>query len=404
MQKGTNGFQGLGIAPRLLEIIEELDFASPTPIQAQAMPVILEGKDLVGIAQTGTGKTLAFGVPMLQLLAAHKGKGLVVLPTRELAQQVDESLKAIGQKIGLRTAVLIGGEKAAKQLKDLKRKPHIIVATPGRLLDLADRKAVGLQEARMLVLDEADMMLDMGFLPQIRQILKQVPDERQTMLFSATMPPQIAQIASRYMSRPIRVEVAPAGTAAENVKQEIIIVDQASKFAQLQNVLTESRGSVLIFARTKHGVRNLARKLKTAGFAAAEIHSDRSLGQRQEALKGFKLGKHRILVATDIAARGIDVRGIELVVNFDLPDNSEDYVHRIGRTGRAGSMGRAVSFSLISQLGSVRSIERLTNQTIDVTSASGDSSQRTPFTRKKNTARSRPARRSAGGFRSRHRR
>lgn len=378
----------MGIAPRLLEILEELDFTSPTPIQAQAIPVILEKKDLVGIAQTGTGKTLAFGVPMLQLLASQKGMGLAVLPTRELAAQVDESLRTIGKKIGLRTAVLIGGEKASKQLKDLKRKPHIVIATPGRLIDLAGRKAVDLKQVRILVLDEADMMLDMGFLPQIRQILKEVPTERQTMLFSATMPDAISQIASRYMSVPFRVEVAPSGTAAENVKQEIIIVDQAGKFPQLQNVLGECKGSVLVFARTKHGVKNLTRKLKTAGFSAAEIHSDRSLAQRQEALKGFKLGKYRILVATDIAARGIDVQGIELVVNFDLPNNSEDYVHRIGRTGRAGLMGRAISFALISQLPDIRSIEKLTRQSINVTSVSEKTGERTPIQRKKPSGRS----------------
>jgi ATP-dependent RNA helicase RhlE len=399
MQKETNGFHGLGIAPRLLEILEELGYTVPTPIQAQAIPVCLDRKDLVGIAQTGTGKTLAFGVPMLQLLAAHKCKGLVMLPTRELASQVDESLKTIGSKIGLRTAVLIGGEKGSKQLKDLKRNPHIVIATPGRLIDLAERKAVNLSETKILVLDEADMMLDMGFLPQIKQVLKQVPTERQTMLFSATMPSAIAQIASRYMSVPLRVEVAPAGTAAENVKQEIVIVDQPGKFAQLESVLSETRGAALVFVRTKHGVKNLTRKLKTAGFSAAEIHSDRSLPQRSEALKGFKLGKYRILVATDIAARGIDVQGIELVVNFDLPDNSEDYVHRIGRTGRAGLTGRAISFCRHSQLANVRSIERLTKQTLNVTSVSDETGERTPVSRKKT-----PTRSTARHFGSRRRR
>lgn len=396
MNYQTTGFQGLGIAPRLLEIITDLSYTNPTPIQKQAIPVCLERKDLIGIAQTGTGKTLAFGLPMLQLLAAHKGKGLVVLPTRELALQVDENLKAIGTKVGLRTAVLIGGEPATKQLKALKLNPHVIIATPGRLADLAQKRAVNLKEVKILVLDEADMMLDMGFLPQIKDIFRQVPDTRQTMLFSATMPAVIAQIASRYMSLPLRVEVAPAGTAAKTVEQEIIIVTQTEKFGQLQNVLGELKGSVLIFTRTKYGAKNLTKKLKSIGISAAEIHSNRTLPQRQEALKGFKLGKYRVLVATDIAARGIDVQGIELVVNFDLPDNSEDYVHRIGRTGRAGRAGKAISFALPTQLANIRSIERLIRQTIAVTAILESTGERTPLQREK------PSRNAPRKFRYHH--
>lgn len=367
MKNETKGFHGLGIAPKLLEILDELGYVSPTPIQAQAIPASLDGKDLIGIAQTGTGKTLAFGVPMLQLLAVHKGTGLVVLPTRELALQVNESLQEIGSKLGLRTVVLIGGEKPAGQLKGLKRKPHIVVATPGRLMDLAGQGAVKLQNTRVLVLDEADMMLDMGFLPQIKEILKMLPKARQTMLFSATMPAQIAQIAAQHMSLPIRVTVAPAGTPSEMVEQEIFVVAQSEKFGQLKKVLTETKGSVLVFCRTKHGTKNLAQKVRNAGIQAAEIHSNRTLVQRRQAMEGFRKGRYRVLVATDIASRGIDVSGIELVVNYDLPTNSEDYVHRIGRTGRAGNIGKAISFSLPSQFRDIKNIERLTNQRIKVT-------------------------------------
>jgi len=373
-------FNGLGIAPRILDILAELKYSIPTPIQIQSIPTSLEGKDLVGIAQTGTGKTLAFGIPMLQLLAANKGMGLVVLPTRELALQVDEHLRLIGRKLGLRTAVLIGGEAMGRQLNALRNRPHIIIATPGRLADHAKRGSVSLKEVKILILDEADMMLDMGFLPQIKEILKLVPKQRQTMLFSATMPTQIMKIATEYMALPIRIEVAPSGTAAENVEQEIFVIDRDSKFGQLTKILTETKGSVLIFARTKHGVKNLCQKINQAGFRAAEIHSNRSLGQRREALNGFKLGQYRVLVATDIAARGIDVKGIELVVNYDLPENSEDYVHRIGRTGRAGLSGKAISFALPHQSRDVKDIERLINKTLNITKIASDpNAPRTSF-------------------------
>lgn len=363
-EQGTLSFDGLGIAPKLLEILNELGFSHPTPIQAQSIPVSLERKDMVGIAQTGTGKTLAFGIPMLQLLAIHKGTGLVVLPTRELALQVDDNLKKIGEKIGLRTSVVIGGEPINKQLKSLKKKPHIIIATPGRLLDHTERKSVNLSTVKVLVLDEADMMLDMGFLPQIKNILNQIPKERQTMLFSATMPSQIVKIAATYMSLPTRIEVAPAGTSAENVEQEIIVVEKEYKFDYLQDILSKTKGSVLIFMRTKHAVKTLTKKLNNLGFTSAEIHSNRSLGQRQEALEGFKIGKYRILIATDIAARGIDVKEIELVINFDLPEKNGDYVHRIGRTARAGKSGKAISFVMPSQIRTLREIEKLINKTL----------------------------------------
>ncbi|MDO8528078.1 MAG: DEAD/DEAH box helicase [Deltaproteobacteria bacterium] len=366
MTENTHSFSNLGIAPNLLEILGQLKFTIPTPIQHQSIPVGIEGKDIIGIAQTGTGKTLAFGIPMIQRLQFLKGRGLILLPTRELALQVDEALQRFCKPNKIWTAVLIGGEAMGRQLAALRRYPRIIIATPGRLIDHLRQGTVKLSDIEILVLDEADRMLDMGFAPQISQILKTVPKQRQTLLFSATMPAGIVRIASSYMAMPVRLEVAPAGTAAENVEQEIIIVKKENKFSLLETVLHEYRGSVLVFSRTKHGAAKICKALHRSGHRAAEIHSNRSLNQRREALGGFKTGKYRILVATDIAARGIDVTNIELVVNFDLPDNSEDYVHRIGRTGRAGLSGRAISFATPEQRGDIRDIERLIRKTLKV--------------------------------------
>ena len=362
----TNSFSGLGIAPKLLEILDKLHFKLPTPIQQQSIPTALQGKDIMGIAQTGTGKTLAFGIPMIQRLAVHKGKGLVILPTRELAVQVDESLNSIGRFIGLKTAVLIGGESMNKQIKLLRKNPHIIIGTPGRLIDHLEQKTLRLDQVTILVLDEADRMLDMGFAPQIKKILQGVPGKRQTMLFSATMPQEIVAIAKSYMQLPIRVEVAPAGQTAATITQELFFVHKQDKPALLANLLNEYKGSVLVFSRTKFGAKKIARQLNHTGHTAAEIHSNRSLNQRLEALNGFKLGKYRVLVATDIAARGIDVTGIEVVINFDLPEQAEDYVHRIGRTGRAKHAGHAVSFATPEQKSDVRAIERLIKKQLPV--------------------------------------
>jgi ATP-dependent RNA helicase RhlE len=358
-------FNNLGIAPKLLEILAQNKFVTPTPIQVQSIPVAIQGKDLMGIAQTGTGKTLAFGIPMLQLLAQNKGKkGLVLLPTRELALQVDESLRKIGGKIGLKTAVLIGGESMTKQFRMLKNDPHVIVATPGRLNDHLENKRLSLGNVCVAVLDEADHMLDMGFAPQIKKIMDRVPKQRQTMLFSATMPEEIISLASTYMRTPLRVEVTPPGTTVKTVVQELFFVDRNRKNDLLKSTLGESKGSVLVFTRTKFKARDVTRYLKQLGITAAEIHSNRSQGQRKEALDGFKLGKYRVLVATDIAARGIDVKGIELVLNYDLPATADDYVHRIGRTGRAGMQGRAISFATPDQRREVSQIERVIKQTL----------------------------------------
>jgi ATP-dependent RNA helicase RhlE len=359
-------FDGLNIAPKLLEILDKLKFSVPTPIQAQSIPTALLGKDIMGIAQTGTGKTLAFGIPMIQRLAQSKGKGLILLPTRELAVQVDESLNRIGRLIGLKTAILIGGENIGKQIRMLRNNPHIIIATPGRLIDHLEQKTIRLDAVKILVLDEADRMLDMGFAPQIKRILATVPKEHQTMLFSATMPVEIVEIAKTYMQLPVRVEVAPAGSSSKNVTQEVFFVNREQKLSLLDNLLTEYKGSVLVFTRTKFGAKKVAAAVKKIGHTSTEIHSNRSLNQRLEALNGFKLGKYRVMVATDIAARGIDVTGIELVINYDLPENAEDYVHRIGRTGRAQHTGHAISFATPDQKFDIRSIERLIKKQLPV--------------------------------------
>ncbi len=353
------GFGGLGIAPGLLGAIGRLHFTEPTPIQARSIPVGLEGKDLIAIAQTGTGKTLAFGIPMIQRLAKLKGRGLVLLPTRELALQVSESLQSVGRRLGLRTAVVIGGTPEGPQKKALEKNPRVIIATPGRLVDFLERKIVNLSGVQILVLDEADRMLDMGFAPQINKILGYVPADRQTMLFSATMPTEIVGLAKQHMKLPINIEIAPSGTAAENVVQEVFFIERDAKVRLLDVLLSQYSGPVLIFTRTKYGARKLSRNVRAMGHAAIEIHSDRSQNQRREALEGFKAGKYRVMVATDIAARGIDVVGIEVVVNYDLPTNTEDYVHRIGRTARAGLAGRAISFATFEQRKDVRDIERL---------------------------------------------
>lgn len=352
-------FAHLGLAPTLLAVLERLHFTVPTPIQARAIPVAVEGKDLIGIAQTGTGKTLAYALPMLQRVARIKKRGLVLLPTRELALQVDEVLQTVGRSFGFRTALVIGGMPMSRQVEAIRRKPHMVIGTPGRILDHLQQGTLRLKDVGILVLDEADRMLDMGFAPQISKILAQVPRERQTMLFSATIPPAIVQIAARHMKMPVRVEVAPSGTVAAHVHQDLFIVQKEEKSRLLEKLLTEYAGTVLVFSRTKHGAKRICRSLRATGHAVAEIHSNLSLSQRRKSLAGFKTGTYRVLVATDIASRGIDVENIEVVINYDLPDNPHDYVHRVGRTGRAGRAGQAITFITPDQRGEIRGIERL---------------------------------------------
>jgi ATP-dependent RNA helicase RhlE len=359
-------FYGLGIAPGLLEAIDTMGFTVPTPIQHKAIPIAIEGKDVIGIAQTGTGKTIAFGIPLIQRLAQQKGTGLVLVPTRELALQVNDILKKFTPAFAMATAVLIGGESMVTQIQALRKNPRILVATPGRLIDHLQQRRVRLDTVRVLVLDEADRMLDMGFAPQIEQILRLIPRDRQTMLFSATMPSKILSIASSHMRLPVRTEIAPTGTMAAGISQEIFIVKKDLKGTLLEELLGKYTGTVLLFSRTKRGASKVTKFIRNLGHTAAEIHANRSLAQRKEALGGFKSGKYRILVATDIAARGIDVTGIELVINFDLPDDPENYVHRIGRTGRAGQEGHAISLATPEQGSDVRSIEKIIRTTIPV--------------------------------------
>ncbi len=359
----SSSFYNLGIAPNILGVLDKLNFKVPTPIQEKSIPPAIEGKDMIGIAQTGTGKTLAFGIPMIQ--AALQGKqGLIVLPTRELAFQVSEVFQKVGTPLGIRTASLIGGESMGRQIQAIRRNPQIVIGTPGRIIDHLQQRIFSLKSISVLVLDEADRMLDMGFAPQIKIILQALPRERQTMLFSATMPQEIITIARTHMKLPIRIEIAPSGTLASKVTQELFFVQKNDKPRLLEKILNEYRGSILVFCRLKFSAKRIASGVRALGHTAAELHSNRSPSQRKAAMDGFRNGTARVLIATDIAARGIDVKGIEVVLNYDLPQNAEDYVHRIGRTGRIGGAGHAISFATPDQRGAVRQIERLIRATL----------------------------------------
>jgi ATP-dependent RNA helicase RhlE len=364
IQHTAISFNNLHIATRFIDRIHELEYVTPTPIQGAAIPLAINGKDLLGIAQTGTGKTLAFALPMMQRISERKGQGVVLLPTRELALQVDDTFKKIGKPFGLRTAVLIGGAPIEAQMRLLKNNPHVIIGTPGRIIDHLERKSLTLNAVTVLVLDEADLMLDMGFIPQVNRILKDMPVQRQTMLFSATMPQEIEKIVSSYMKAPVRIEASRAGSAPKQIKQEVCVIEKERKTDCLDSLLKNNEGSAIVFVRTKHSAKKIFFQLKDRGYSAAEIHSNRSLAQRRAALDGFRAGRNRILVATDIAARGIDVPRVALVVNYDLPENPEDYIHRIGRTGRAGEIGYAVSFATKKQFPLLKRIERLNGYSI----------------------------------------
>lgn len=369
IKQSAGRFSDLGIKENFLAILKQEGFDIPTPIQCQVIPGALQRKDVIGIAQTGTGKTLAFGIPMIQHLISHRGQGLVIVPTRELALQVERSLKHVGDSLGLRCTVVIGGISKYAQIKALKCNPHVVIATPGRLVDLMEQKAYTLNQVNTVILDEADRMLDVGFLPQIKRILQSTSKDRQTMLFSATMSKSISLLANTFMKMPLRIEIAPQGTTVENVEQEIFVVLKNNKMRLLDFLLYKyQKDKILIFSRTKYGAKRIARDISYMGIATTEIHSNRSQAQRKSALEGFTSGRFRVMVATDIAARGIDVKDIGLVINFDLPDYSEAYVHRIGRTGRAGRYGKAISFVIPSQKADVRKIERLIRKTLPILS------------------------------------
>lgn len=390
--KTESDFSGLGIAPKILETLDKINFKVPTPIQLKAIPIATAGKDVIGVAQTGTGKTLSFAIPMVQILSEGKGTGLVLAPTRELAIQINEAFQDIVRPFGIKTVCLIGGANMMKQTQNLRRGPRIVIATPGRLIDHIGRRNYRGDNVQMLVLDEADMMLDMGFAPQINQILTVLPKERQTMLFSATIPKAIMELANTYMKLPVSVEVAPSGTTVERVTQELFIVHKDAKLPLLGKLLAEYKGSVLLFSRTRHNAKKLTKSIYNMGYDAAEIHANRSLTQRREALDGFKSGKYKVLVATDIAARGIDVSGIELVINFDLPEDPENYVHRIGRTARAGCHGHAISFATPDQSRDVWNIERLIKLMLPVSKHPEIPSEDFPDRKNKQPLRNRSAR------------
>ncbi|MCP4653565.1 MAG: DEAD/DEAH box helicase [Candidatus Omnitrophica bacterium] len=359
-------FYGLGIAPKLLDILKRLKFKVPTPIQYQTIPLAIQSKDIIGIAQTGTGKTHSFAIPMVQRLAGSKGRGLILAPTRELAIQIDEAIKKLARAFKMDTACLIGGVPMNGQIQALRKNPNIVIATPGRFIDHVWQGDVLLDNVVMLVLDEADRMLDMGFAQDINQIFNFLPKNRQTMLFSATMPKEIVQIANKQMKLPVRVEIAPSGTTAASVTQEVFIIKKEAKTKLLSKLLAQYCGPILLFVRTKHGASKVVREIHKMKCSAAEMHSDRSLSQRCAALEGFKSGRYKVLVATDVAARGIDVTGIQLVINYDLPHDAENYVHRIGRTARAGKRGHAISFATPDQKRDIQDIEKLVKSVLPI--------------------------------------
>ena len=356
-----NQFSDFKLPGHLVETLSKLNFETPTPIQAQAIPVALSGRDILGTAQTGTGKTGAFAIPIIaRLMRGDIEQALILTPTRELAQQVQQAIQSfIGSKSGFNVALLIGGAPMFRQLKQLKREPKIIVGTPGRINDHLRRDDTLLSSTDLLVLDETDRMLDMGFSIQIDEILKHMPESRQTLLFSATLPRQIQAIASKYMTKPERISVAPVSSVADNIKQDIQQVDESDKYAQLLTELETRAGTVIVFMRTKFSTERVAKKLDKKGFEAVAIHGDLRQSKRDRILKAFRNQKYRVLVATDIAARGLDIPHIAHVINYDLPRCPEDYIHRIGRTARAGSTGEAVCF--VSPLDSKywQAIERL---------------------------------------------
>ncbi len=364
-------FSSLGLSAPILDAINEKGYDTPTPIQAQAIPAVLEGRDIMAAAQTGTGKTAGFTLPILELLSqgqraqANQARVLILTPTRELAAQVADSVAVYGKNLPLRSAVVFGGVKINPQMMTLRKGVDVLVATPGRLLDLYNQNAVKFQHLEMLVLDEADRMLDMGFIHDIRKILRALPEERQNLMFSATFSDDIRNLAKGMVNNPLEISVSPRNTTAPTVKQWICPVDKKQKSALLTRLIVDNRWEqVLVFSRTKHGANRLARYLEEKGINAAAIHGNKSQGARTRALANFKKGSVRVLVATDIAARGLDIEQLPQVVNFDLPNVPEDYVHRIGRTGRAGTTGQAVSLVSADEFKQLSDIENLINQVL----------------------------------------
>ncbi len=365
-KKNMNDFKSLGLNDRMLERIAEANLTTPTPIQARTIPLILEGRDVMGLAQTGTGKTAAFGLPLIQMLTGQRRKpapkavhALILAPTRELAKQIEAHLMVFARGTPTKVQVVTGGASLKAQSDRLFKGCDILVATPGRLIDLLDRRALTLADAHYLVLDEADQMLDMGFIHALRQIAKLLPEQRQTLLFSATMPKLMAEIAASYLKDPVRVEAAPPGKPADKITQAVHFTPQGDKAKVLEGYLDSHRSErAIVFGRTKHGAEKLMKLLESWGFAAGSIHGNKSQNQRDRALNDFKAGTLTVLVATDVAARGIDIPAVKHVYNYDLPNVPENYVHRIGRTARAGADGRAVTLCAPAEMDELRAVEK----------------------------------------------
>lgn len=371
----TTSFAELGLNEQILAGVDSLGFTEPTPVQAQAIPVVLEGRDIVASAQTGTGKTAAFGLPTLQLVAGAEGKGphaLVITPTRELAAQIEKVVSVVCEKTGQRAVIVMGGAKFDRQIKELERGCDLLVATPGRLIDLMEHKHVSLAQVKVLVLDEADRMLDMGFWPSVRRIMHALPERHQTLLFSATIPPSIKSTIDALLTDPVTVEISRVGETADTVEEHLCPITQGQK-TELLRALLETGGAagekperVLVFCRTKHRVDDVSKTLKASGVKVDVMHADRPQAARARALERFRDGKVQVLVATDVMSRGIDVSGIDAVVNFDVPMDPEDYVHRIGRTGRAGATGHAYTFVAPDEISPLREIEYFTKKLVPV--------------------------------------
>jgi ATP-dependent RNA helicase RhlE len=368
-------FKNLNLIEPILKALETEGYTTPTPIQEQGIPVVLEGKDLLGCAQTGTGKTAAFAIPILQNLYNNKHeekgswniKALILTPTRELAIQIDESFAAYGKHTGLKHLVVFGGVSQYHQTNALRRGVDILIATPGRLLDLIEQRFISLQHIQMFVLDEADRMLDMGFINDVRKVIAKLPAKRQTLFFSATMPAEISSLSKSILNNPVRIEVTPVSSTAEKVEQAVYFVEKNDKRSLLIHLLKDPTiKSALVFARTKYGADKIAKELYRANIKVDAIHGNKSQAARQKALTDFKLGRIRVLVATDIAARGIDVDDLSHVINFELPNIAETYVHRIGRTGRAGMSGIALSFCDVEEREFLRDINKLITNNIPV--------------------------------------
>ncbi len=366
-------FEQLEISAPILSALKKEGYTHPTPIQEKSIPIVLEGNDLLACAQTGTGKTAAFSIPILMQLSENKHQGrrkiraLIVTPTRELAIQIGESLDAYGSELNLKNTVIFGGVSQNPQVSQLQKGVDILVATPGRLLDLIGQGEISLKDLEVFVLDEADRMLDMGFIHDVRKLLKLIPTKRQSLFFSATMPPQIVELANTILKNPSKVEVTPVSSTAETIQQEIYLVEKQNKNALLLHLLKNPKiETALVFTRTKHGADKVAKFLTKNGVKAEAIHGNKAQNARQRALTNFKNKSIRVLVATDIAARGIDVDELAFVVNFEIPNVAETYVHRIGRTGRAGNEGKAVSFVEQDEVAYLRDIEKLINQKIPV--------------------------------------